>query len=250
MTTVALCIVSVAAVLTSILSGILGMGGGITLLGVMTMVLRPIEVVPLHGVVQLCSNSTRTMVFVKHVRWKFFLVYAPFLTLGLWFATLVWSGEKLAWFKPWIGVFILCFLIWRRKGKKLLNPALWIYGPLGLVVGFLSVFVGATGPFLAPFFLRDDFEKEQIIATKAVCQAIAHALKIPAFLSLGFAFSDYLLPLAILTFMVIVGTLIGKRILHRMPRDLFVKLFEGVLGLIATYLILGPLVQTYLLGGA
>ena len=72
-----LVLVGITAFFTSILSGILGMGGGITLLGVMTLLMSPVEVVPIHGVVQLFSNSTRTLVFLKHVRWRFFLTYAP-----------------------------------------------------------------------------------------------------------------------------------------------------------------------------
>ena len=42
-----------AALITSMISAVLGMAGGITLLGVMTALLPPAQVVPLHGVVQL-----------------------------------------------------------------------------------------------------------------------------------------------------------------------------------------------------
>ena len=49
--------VVVAALVTSIISGILGMAGGITLLGVMVALIPAGLVVPLHGVVQLGSNA-------------------------------------------------------------------------------------------------------------------------------------------------------------------------------------------------
>ena len=153
----------------------------------------------------------------------------------------LWSGEKLVWFRPWIGVFLLAFLLWRRVGKKMHNPPLWIYAPLGIVTGFLSLFVGATGPFLAPFFFRDDFAKEEVIATKAVCQSIGHFLKIPAFLVLGFPYAEHLFPLGIMVATVIVGTLIGKRVLHHLPRIWFVRLFETILFFIGIWLIIGSL---------
>ena len=49
----------VACFITATISGILGMAGGVTLLGVMTALLPAPTVVPLHGIVQLASNWTR-----------------------------------------------------------------------------------------------------------------------------------------------------------------------------------------------
>ena len=57
----------VAAFGTSILSGVIGMGGGMTLLGAMTLGLPPAWVVPLHAIVQLFSNFTRTLVFLREI---------------------------------------------------------------------------------------------------------------------------------------------------------------------------------------
>ena len=67
------------------------------------------------------------------------------------------------------------------------------------------MFVGATGPFIAPFFLRDDFEKEEVIATKAACQMVGHGLKIPAVLIIGFEYSAHLPLLGLLVAGVILG---------------------------------------------
>ena len=78
-----LIVLAVAAYLTATLSGIIGMGGGMTLLGIMTLLLPAPLVVPLHGVVQLGSNTTRTAIFLRHVRWSVFLTYAPFLLVGM-----------------------------------------------------------------------------------------------------------------------------------------------------------------------
>ena len=163
MSLISVALLTVAAFVTATISGVLGMGGGMVLLGVMAAMLPAAWVVPVHGVVQLCSNGVRTALFLPHVRWRIFLTYVGPATLGLIAATMVWSGTKLAWFKPGIGVFILCFLIYRRYKPGLRNVPVWVYAPVGLVVGFLAIFVGSTGPFLAPFFLRDDFEKENFI---------------------------------------------------------------------------------------
>jgi len=230
---------ALAAFATSAFSAIVGMGGGVTLLGVMAIVLPAALVVPIHGIVQLCSNLTRTVVFIPHVRWRFFFAYVPGLVVGVALATLAWQGIKLTWFKPFIGIFLLLFLISRGRLRSLRAPPLWIYAPLGLTAGFLSLFVGATGPFIAPFFLREDFDKEEVVATKAVCQSLTHLLKIPAFVALGFDYIEHAPILTLLVAMVIIGTVAGKRVLQRLDERSFERLFVVVLSLLAINLIAG-----------
>ena len=208
----------VAAFVTATISGFLGMGGGIILLGVMSILLVPSVVVPIHGVVQLSSNTTRTVLFLKHVRWSVFLIYVGPATLGCIGASLVWSGDKLDWFKPMIGAFIIAYLVYRRYKPTVRNVPIWVYAPLGLCTGFLAIFVGATGPFLAPFMLRDDFTKENIIATKSVCQFLVHLTKIPVFLSLGFDYEAHWVTLSLLVLAVIGGTFLGKGFLEKSVR--------------------------------
>jgi uncharacterized membrane protein YfcA len=56
-----------AALVASAVSGTLGMGGGVLLLAVFATVLDPIAVVPIHGIVQLASNFTRSLALMKNV---------------------------------------------------------------------------------------------------------------------------------------------------------------------------------------
>jgi len=212
------------------------MGGGIVLLGVMSILMIPGVVVPIHGIVQLSSNTTRTLLFLKHVRWSVFLIYVVPATLGAMGASVLWSGDKLHWFKPVIGAFIISYLIYRRYKPTVRNVPLWVYAPLGVCTGFLAIFVGATGPFLAPFMLRDDFTKENIIATKSICQFWVHLTKIPIFLSLGFDYTSHGVLLGCLIIAVIGGTFLGKKLLGKISEALFLTVFQVVLVAIAVYL--------------
>jgi uncharacterized membrane protein YfcA len=232
----------VACFVTATISGILGMAGGVTLLGVMTALLPAPVVVPLHGIVQLASNWTRTWAFRKYVRWPIFFAFMGPAVVGVAIAANIWADLKLTWFKAWIGAFILAFLVWRRYKPKLRHPPIWSYAVLGLAAGLLAIFVGATGPFLAPFFLRDDFENEEVIATKAVCQTWLHLLKIPAFLALSFDYTPYATLLVGLVVAVIGGTYFGKHLLSKISKDRFVFWFQLVLGALAVYLIVSTVV--------
>ena len=232
----------IACFATATVSAILGMAGGVTLLGVMTALLPAPVVVPLHGIVQLASNWTRTWAFRKHVRWPIFFAFMVPAVLGVAIAASIWADLRLTWFRAWIGAFILFFLVWRRYKPKLRNPPVWSYAALGLAAGLLAIFVGATGPFLAPFFLRDDFDNEEVIATKAVCQTWLHLLKIPAFLALSFDYSPYAMVLAALVAAVIGGTYFGKHLLSRISKERFVFWFQLVLAVLAVYLIVSTIV--------
>jgi len=242
MTTVVVLVV--ACFVTATISGILGMAGGVTLLGVMTALLPAPVVVPLHGIVQLASNWTRTWAFRRHVRWSIFFTFMVPAVLGVAVAATIWADLTLTWFRAWVGVFILFFLVWRRYKPKLRNPPIWSYSVLGLAAGLLTIFVGATGPFLAPFFLRDDFDNEQVIATKAVCQTWLHLLKIPAFLALSFNYTPYTPVLVGLVVAVVGGTYLGKYLLNRISKEHFVFWFQLVLGILAVYLIVSTVARS------
>jgi uncharacterized membrane protein YfcA len=223
---------------TATLSGAVGMGGGVILLGVMANLLPPPAVVPLHGVVQLVSNATRSLRLLRSVRWSLVGLYVPALLVGAFLALQIYSGEKMSWFRPAIGIFILAFLAWDRfRPRRLILPK-WVFAPAGLGGGFLTILVGATGPYLATFFLRDDLDRKEIVATKAAIQMIGHLVKIPAFLSVGFSYGQHVGLLVPLIVCAVLGTLMGTWILGRMGQRGFGIFFRVVLGLLAVRLIL------------
>ena len=68
-----LIILIIASFITSIVSAILGMGGGIILLGIMAIIIpNGYMTIALHGIVQLFSNTTRTYVFKDHIKKNIF----------------------------------------------------------------------------------------------------------------------------------------------------------------------------------
>jgi len=235
-------ILAVAALLTSILSAIVGMGGGITLLAILLLFLDPLVAIPLHATVQMVSNGTRAVAQRHHVEWGILWRYAlPLLPLG-------WLSLQLAQEIPpdaarmLIGGFTLVAM-WRptwillgtRPGET--NPKLRFLG-LGAAVGVLNITVGATGPLIAPFFLNLGLTRFAIIGTKAACQLAAHAVKIGVFGLAGFAFPAWAGLLGVLSLCVIAGTAVGTRILAKVSERFFLRLYQIVLTGVAGYLVL------------
>ena len=99
----------------------------------------------------------------------------------------------------------------------------------GTISGILGPLVGATGILVAPFFLRDDWRKEQIVATMAFAQMCGHALKIAAFSANGFnvfARLDLLIPMLIAA---IMGAVIGRQLVGLFSETRFRQLFRLIL---------------------
>jgi len=241
-----------AALITSSISAVLGMGGGIILLGIMAIIIpEGYVVVALHGIIQLASNITRSYVFRAHIKGKIIRQYFSGAVLGLFLSAFiiiilkyifeVQSAKdiKVDFLKPLIGIFIIWFLYGKCPQIKDKHPHFFGVGTLS---GLTTVFIGATGPLIAPFFLKGKHTKENIIANKAVCQAISHAGKIPLFI-IFFEFNYFteLRVLIPLTAAVFIGTNFGKQILQHIPEKVFRLLFKGVLTIIAIKLIVSQL---------
>lgn len=220
---------AISVILTAVISGVVGMAGGVTLLSLMTFFLKFEVIVPLHGIVQLSSNFSRFLFLKKFIHKKiilFFFVGAPLGVIGAYTVMTKLPSQKIVLIPMACLIFYTLF-----KPKKLptLVIPFWGFAILGVLTGFLAPLMGATGPLLAPFFLRPDLTKEEIVATKAATQMFTHLLKIPLFLKLAFPYQEYALPLIIMVICAAVGTKLGVRLLGKVSEDLFKKIYQFAL---------------------
>jgi uncharacterized membrane protein YfcA len=224
---------------TATLSATVGLGGGMILLTVMLLYLEPLAAIPLHGVIQLVSNSSRTYIQRRHVRWRILAYYGlPLLPLGyvgLAFARSL-TPQQL---KLGIGLFVL-LATWGLPGlsasRARLRARQFVW--LGAVVGVLNVTVGATGPLVGPFFRNLGLPRQGVVGTFSACQTAGHLAKIVVFGTAGFAFGVFLLPLASMSAGVVGGTWVGSQLLERVPESLFRGFYRAALTLVALRLVL------------
>lgn len=239
-------LLAVVVFLTAILSAVVGMAGGLTLLVVMLQWIDPLVAIPLHGAVQLVSNGTRVGVQRRHVDWR----------VAGWFALLLlpmgWVGLSLAEVAPRsllraaIGVLALGVL-WLPKLRR--APAAEAAGSpsrlrflfLGGAAGALNTSVGATGPFIAPFFLDLGLDRRGVIGTKAACQTAGHLIKVLVFGLAGFVFWPYLPVLGLMACAAVLGTWTGSWLLDRVSEVWFTRLYVSVLTVLGIRLVVGGL---------
>ena len=243
-----LIILIASAFITSSISAVLGMGGGIILLGIMAIIIpEGYMVIALHGIIQLISNTTRSYVFRKHIKQNLIKEFSIGVLLGATVSIVILliliqsfqvssaNDIKVDILKPIIGIFIIWYLFLKKKSS---DTTVTTFIPVGFISGLSSIFVGATGPLIAPFFIDKGLIKEDIIANKATCQMITHITKIPLFIYF-FNVSyieqyNILLPLILSVF---IGTFFGKKLLRFIPEKIFIRIFKIILFIIAIRLI-------------
>lgn len=235
-------LLSFAALCTSALTTLVGAGGGTVLLMLMLQTAPPVVAIPLHGAVQLASNSWRVWLFRGYMAWPLivrFVALMPFgVALGLW----ALQGLPQNAIEIMIGGFALASLSARRlKSLRHKELPLWAFVPLGFVTGALNMVVGVIAPVLGVLIVRKDLPKEGIVGTLGFFAFAGNLFKIAGFTIVGFDFLAHWTTLAAMVPAAMLGTLAGKRLLVRVNATLFLTLFQIVLVALGAKLILDGL---------
>lgn len=224
-----LALLLLVCVASAFISAVTGGAGGVLMFAALNTAIPLRMLVPIHGAVQLMNNVARIYYVRAYICWDlcapFFIgctLGAAAMTVGL--ANLSWQQLPLA---------LLALLIFYTVFKPAKLPEIRLaprnYFWVGLATGTLGILAGAVDPLLAAFFVRRDLSPKEVVANKSVMQAWCHALKIPAFIYLGFAFSDHLGLILLLTLAAIVGTRIGVALLNKLHSELFFRLMRVAL---------------------
>jgi uncharacterized membrane protein YfcA len=222
----------VASAFTSALTAAFGVGGGIAMLTLMGLFVPVAALIPVHGAVQLGSNTGRAWHQRANVRMD---VAAPFIAgsvVGAVIGAFVVIQLPDAWLKLVLGAFVIAITWTKVPGiDKLTRTGLAIGSVLVALIGML---VGATGPLVsvlfAQFFAND---RKALVATHAAGMVAQHGLKIIVFGLAGFAFWAWLPLIGAMIVSGYLGTVYGTKLLERMPEESFRKWFKIAITVLA-----------------
>ncbi|MCU7922590.1 MAG: sulfite exporter TauE/SafE family protein [Candidatus Thiodiazotropha sp. (ex Dulcina madagascariensis)] len=220
-------VLPVAAFITSALTGVVGMGGGLMLLLVMAEFLSFTALIPVHGVNQFITHFSRAAVSFRNINYRISLQFAIGAAIGAIAGSnyVLQISEEL--FKILLGLFVL-FSLFLPKFRTI-KPIPGKWSIIGAITSFCGLFVGATGILIAPFFVNEGLDKEKLVATKAACQVFIHGSKVTAFFFLGFVLGPYLLLIIMMGIMSFLGSLTAKHLLSKIHERHFLLLFKIVI---------------------
>jgi uncharacterized protein len=165
---------------TSFLPGLFGMAGGLILIGALLALLPVATAMVLHAVTQIASNVWRGLLWREHILWRAVAAYV----LGCSVALLAWSFTQYIPSKPvaFILLGVTPFLTRLAPANLKPDPESFVQGTIyGSSCMSLMVLTGVAGPLLDAYFLGGKLDRREIVATKAMCQIIGHAMKLAYF---------------------------------------------------------------------
>jgi uncharacterized membrane protein YfcA len=238
---IALAVVAATTLVTSFISGIFGMAGGIILLGVLLLYMDVAPAMVLFGAIQTSSNGWRAALWWRHVDWGIvwrFLVGSTLMFLVLRTIAVLPSKATL-----YLTLGLLPFaadLVHRRVSLDITRPG--VPYACGAFIIVLQLLVGAAGHILDVFFQKSPLDRKTIVGTKAVTQVAGHLYRIVYFGSFAAAFDTSIPWWAYATAIVLslAGTSLAATVLVRMTDDGFRLWSRRVtMSVAATYLARG-----------
>ncbi len=205
----------------------IGPTGGLQL--AVTSVTLPAQyVIPVHAWISAVSAAFRVTALRQSVDWRFVCIFALPSVLATGLAILIGNFAGYHWIKILIGLHIIA------DGLGLLAfpgaVALFSRGSrpeiAGAVTGFVTAFIGASGPLLWSL-MKDRFpERVALSATHSACLIIQHMSKILLFGVIGLSILEFWPLLIATTAASLIGTWLGQRKLRRFDEKTYRRLLN------------------------
>jgi uncharacterized membrane protein YfcA len=221
-----------ASFFTSALTASFGVGGGVAMIALMGLFVPVAALIPVHGMVQLGSNTGRAWHQRANIRRDIALPFIAGSVVGAVLGAFIVVQLPDTLLKLVLGAFIIV-VIWAKI------PGIDRLGRAGLAIAsaclaLLSMFVGATGPLMQVILAQIlSSDRKAMVATHAAAMTVQHGLKIIVFGLAGFAFWSWLPLVAVMIVSGFLGTIYGTRLLDRMPEKTFRRWFRTGVTLLA-----------------
>lgn len=219
----------VIAFFTSVISATLSMAGGTILLSFMSISMPISTLIPVHGAIQFVSNFWRCFLLRNNIKMDWFLYFCIGSVIGTIAATIILKNI----FNIEYASILIAIMIFYTLFKPQKMPQMKIekkgFLLVGILIGFGSMFLGATGLILGVFFANSGQKKNTIVATQACMQTFNHALKVAGYLYLGFNYFPWLFLMILMMFSAVAGTTYGVNLLKKIPEEIFMKIYNFTL---------------------
>jgi uncharacterized membrane protein YfcA len=176
MTPSVLALIAATIVLSSFLSGVFGMAGGMILLGVLLNYFDVATGMIFFSIIQLFANGWRVVQWRHYILWGIFgwyFVGAVIAFAGMWMIAFVPDKAMV-----YLGLGVMPFVVEALPASMRPNIE-WKGVPLftGVVTTIIQILAGVGGLFLDIFFQKSMLDRKTTNATKAVAQSFSHIVR-------------------------------------------------------------------------
>ncbi|MBG3128511.1 sulfite exporter TauE/SafE family protein [Proteus mirabilis] len=218
------------AVLSGVISGVVGTGSSILLIPALTYVFGAKEAVPIMALASVMGNLSRIYLWRHSIRFKPLFYYLlpgiPAVILG---ANTLWiMPEK--WLNIGMGMFFILMIpvlhLLRKHQIKMKTSQVII---AGAVIGYLTGVVFSTGPLTIPIFSAYGLTLGPLLATEAAASFVIYLTKALTFSQLGAVNSFIFISGVLVGCGLTVGNYLGKKLVLKLTPKLFQWLLDAML---------------------
>jgi uncharacterized protein len=244
------------------LAGLLGLGGGMTMVPLLTIVFTRQSFAPEHIVHMAVATATATILFTsvasmrEHQRhgailWPVVAALAPGIVAGSFLGPQIVGGMSTAVLAAFFGVFVATaatnILLDRKPRPTRELPGRGALVAVGGAIGLVSSMVGAGGAFLSvPFMTACNIDIRNCVATSAALGLPIAVAGTTGFVVAGLGASGlpsytvgyvYLPALLVIVAASVVSAPVGARAAHRWPVRRLKRAFAILLYVLAAYML-------------
>ena len=165
--------------------------------------------------------------------WRYILAVLPAMLVGIIIGYFIMDRiSDVAYGRVLGGVVLFLILLdWARRyfGIPVPKDSRVLSYSIGLMAGILTMMANAAGPVVMLYLLAMNISKEEFVGTSAWIYFIINLFKVPFSMSLGLiTFGSLQVNFMLLPF-VIVGGILGVKVMRRLP----LKTFENIMRVLA-----------------
>jgi len=201
----------VLGVAAGALTTVSGMGGGMLLLLVLSLVWSPAEALACTAPALLLGNLHRFYLFRRQVAWGAIAPFALAAIPGSLLGALLLSSAPVS-LTRWLLMGMTGLAIARALGWVRVQPRPWAMAPAGGLLGAFNAVAGGAGLLVAPLFLALGLSGETYIASMSASAVAMHFGRIIGYGAGGLFTPRLLLFSAVTALAILSGNFAGRRL--------------------------------------
>jgi uncharacterized protein len=208
-----------------VIGTVAGFGSALILLPVALLFLDFKTALVLVAFMHLFGSLSEVVLFRNRIVWRMF-AYFGFAGIGFTFlgAMLVPHIHQNA-LLGLLGGFLIAYALFMLVEPHFHSTPSRSHMVLGgATSGFLTGLIGTGGAIRSAFLTSFRMSKEKYVATAAAIAIVVDGTRIPIYIKDGLLDEQYYWMLPVLLVLAIIGSIVGKRLLSKIPQGLFTKI--------------------------
>lgn len=228
----------VIAFVAAFVSGSTAVGGAALMTFTLTVLIGGEYTVPVLTIVMLFANLTRAISGFKEIDWKsvrlFLVTSLPLSLLGALGFTLL--SQKIV--NKILGVAIIMFVIIKHVKFKNLKANNTTILSTGAISGFLSGFVGSSGPISAALFFSLGLSPVAYVASEAAAVSVLHIAKLLVYNSMMNINFEFWIFSIVIGGVMLIGTVVANKFINKLNPKKFETYVSVMMIIMGIYMIL------------